>query len=292
MELSQGPGALGTDVTAEERLTTVTRRTVVSGAAPGQRVNDTAPNPVEHDQAEVNELIRRVQEHDDRRALEAVMAQFDWVAVSCARRMHRRGESMDDLEQIAREALLGAVLRFDLRRGVPFRTFAWTTALGMLRHHYRTRWQVRVPRGLQELHLATMRAIQELSTRDGRSPTVDELAEHLRADREDVILAIDVGHAYRADSLDEPLSERGTRNVRHERALAELDDAIEGTIDRTRVRELLASLPVRHRTILMMRFFEDRTQSEIGESLGVSQVHVSRLMRAALCSLRERAGAA
>ena len=205
--------------------------------------------------------------------------------------MYRRGESLEDLEQIAREGLLGAASRFDVGRGVAFKSFAWSTAMGVLRHHYRGRWQVHVPRGLQELHLATVRAHQELTATNRRSPTIDELAEHLRGDRDDVILALDAGHAYRPDSLDRASRADDTGSVPHERALGALDDAVEATADRADLHQLIAALPVRHRTILMMRFFEDRTQHEIGQILGLSQVHVSRMERAALCSLREQAGA-
>jgi RNA polymerase sigma-B factor len=247
-------------------------------------------NHVREDQTAVNGLIRRIQDDDDQRALSALMAEFDWVAVKCARRMYRRGESIEDLEQVAREALLGAVARFDVHRGVAFKAFAWSTAMGILRHHYRSRWQVRVPRRLQELHLATMQAIQHLSAVEGRAPTVDELADHLHADRDDVILALDAGHAYRAGSLAEPLNDHRGGTMRHERTLGTLDEAIESIAERTHVREMLASLPLRQRQILVMRFFEGRTQTEIGQSLGISQVQVSRLIRAALDTLRDRAG--
>ncbi len=240
----------------------------------------------------MNGLIRQIQDHGDQGALVALMAEFDWVAVKCARRMYRRGESIEDLEQVAREALLGAVSRFDRHRGVPFKTFAWSTAMGVLRHHYRNRWQVRVPRRLQELHLASMHAIQDLSAVNGRAPTIDELADHLHADRDDVILALDAGHAYRASSLDKPMRDHDGGSVEDARTPGSLDEAIETAADRVRVHELLASLPARHRQILVMRFFEGRTQAEIGQALGVSQVHVSRLIRGALGALRDRAGAA
>jgi RNA polymerase sigma factor (sigma-70 family) len=226
----------------------------------------------------VNDLIRRFQQDGDERAAERLMVQFDWVAVNCARRMHRRGESLEDLEQIAREGLLGAVSRFDVGRGVAFKSFAWSTVVGVLRHHYRSRWQVHVSRGLQELHLAAVRAHQELTATNRRSPTIDELAEHLRADRDDVILALDAGQAYRPDSLDRACRADDTRrSVPHERALGAWDDAVEAAADRADLHQLIAALPVRQRIILMMRFFEDRTQREIGQILGLSQVHVSRL---------------
>jgi RNA polymerase sigma-B factor len=291
MDLSEGLEAVETPIPngATSLLQTTTLLTRCDQpdrdiASDGDHVRD--------DQTTVNRLIRRIQDDDDQRALDALMAEFDWVAVKCARRMYRRGESIEDLEQVAREALLGAVARFDAHRGVAFKTFAWSTAMGVLRHHYRSRWQVRVPRRLQELHLATMQAIQYLSAVEGRAPTVDELAVHLRTDRDDVILALDVGYAYRAGSLAEPLSDHRGGTMQHERTLGGSDEALEAVPERAHVRELLASLPLRQREILVMRFFEGRTQTEIGRSLGISQVHVSRLIRASLDTLRDRAGAA
>jgi RNA polymerase sigma-B factor len=291
MYLSEGPQAVATHIPA--RATSVSQTTRLLTRC-DQQDHDIAVNgnQVRDDQTTVNRLIRRIQDDDDQRALGALMAEFDWVAVKCARRMYRRGESIEDLEQVAREALLGAIARFDVHRGVAFKTFAWSTAVGVLRHHYRSRWQVRVPRALQELHLATMKAIEHLSAADGRAPTVDELARHLHADRDDVILALDAGHAYRARSFAEPLNDHRGGTMQHERTPGASDEAVEATAERTHVRELLASLPLRERQILVMRFFEGRTQTEIGQSLGISQVHVSRLIRAALDTLRDRPGAA
>ena len=120
------------------------------------------------EEVDVDTLIRRFQEEGDRHARDAVMASFDWIAVGCARRMHRRGEPIEDLEQVAREALLGAISRFDVERGVPFKAFAWATAAGVLRHYYRSRWQVRIPRGIQELHLASVKAVEHLTAAAGR----------------------------------------------------------------------------------------------------------------------------
>ena len=292
MDLSAGPEALDTqtpwrepDISAHQ-----TRPAPIRRERRDHHVRSDGDRSDVHPTA-VNGLIQRVQHGGDQRALDALMTEFDWVAVGCARRMYRRGESIEDLEQVAREALLGAVSRFDVNRGVAFKAFAWSTAIGVLRHHYRSRWQLRVPRRIQELHLTTMRAIQDLSAAEGRSPTVDELADHLRVDREDVILALDAGHAYRAGSLDESLNDHQGRPVRQERMLGALDEAIEATADRARVRELLSSLPQRQQEILVMRFFEGRTQTEIGRRLGLSQVHVSRLIRTALHTLRELDGA-
>jgi RNA polymerase sigma-B factor len=289
MELSQIPEPV--DPPNLDASTLLGAATVVRRPYPESPTGGGRPNEV-HDRTAVNETIRRIQCDGDPRILETLMMQFDWVALNCARRMYRRGESLEDLEQIAREALLGAVERFDVLRGVAFPSFAWSTAMGALRHYYRSRWQVHVPRGLQELCLATARAIEELTATHGRAPTIDELAEHLRAVPDDIILALGAGHGYRADSLDRTLRGNDKTSMCQDRALGAMDEAVEGVADRTRLGELLATLPLRDRTILMMRFYEERTQREIGASLGVSQVQVSRLLRAALCSLRARAGAA
>jgi RNA polymerase sigma-B factor len=234
--------------------------------------------------APLNQSIRRFQQYGDPAALHAVMAEYDWVAVACARRLQRRGEPIEDLEQVAREAIIGAAARFDCERGVPFKSFAWATAAGALRHHYRSRWQVRVPRSLQEMHLATVKALAELSVAGGREATVDEIAAHLRVDREEVILGLDVRHAYLVESLDQPPCDEGTGGAH--RALGAVDTAIEGIADRLNIRELLENLPTDQRTALTMYYFDGRTQSEVGEALGVSQAQVSRMMRSALAALR------
>ena len=234
--------------------------------------------------ASLNESLRRFQQCGDPAALHAVMAEYDWVAVACARRLQRRGEPIEDLEQVAREAIIGAAARFDCERGVPFKSFAWATAAGALRHHYRSRWQVRVPRSLQEMHLATVKALAELTGAGGREATVDELAAHLRVDREEVILGLDVRHAYLVESLDHSQSEERTGGA--ERVLGAVDHAIDSVADRLNIRELLDGLPPDQRTALMMYYFEGRTQSEVGAVLGVSQAQVSRMMRSALVALR------
>lgn len=169
-----------------------------AAVAPTTAVRSQAPRVT----ADADACIARFQEHGDATALEMVMAEFDWLAVACARRLQRRGESIEDLEQVAREGLLGAIARFDATRGTAFKSFAWATVLGSLRHYYRSRWQVRVPRALQEMNLAALRAIEELTAAAGRAPTVKELAAHLNTNSEDVLLALEVGHAYRGEPID------------------------------------------------------------------------------------------
>jgi RNA polymerase sigma-B factor len=234
----------------------------------------------------LDDAIRRFQDHGDVQALQEVMTAYDWIAVACARRMQRYSESLEDLEQVARESLIGAATRFDLDRGVLFKSFAWATATGALRHHYRGRWQVRVPRGLQELHLATVRALAELTAAGSGEPTVTQLAEYMSVSAEEVIVALDVRHAYLAASLDHRIE--GDRAGSFDRALGDFDHAIEGTADRVNIREMLGRLPSAQRTALVLHYFEGRTQAEVGVTLGVSQAQVSRLIGSALAALRGR----
>ena len=200
--------------------------------------------------ADVDECIARFQAHGDHAALEVVMAEFDWLAVACARRLQRRGESREDLEQVAREGLLGAVARFDATRGTAFKSCAWATLLGSLRHYDRSRWQVRVPRGLQEMNLAALRAIEELTAAAGRAPTVEELAAHLNTDCEDVLLALDVGHAYRGEPIDCAPDEH--EHASREWVLGYVDEALESVADRVDLRGMRATLPPVQRKVLVM----------------------------------------
>lgn len=233
-----------------------------------------------------DEAIRRYQQHGDAQALQVIMEAYDWVAVACARRMQRHAEPLEDLEQVAREALIGAAARFDLDRGVLFKSFAWATATGALRHHYRSRWQVRVPRGLQELHLATVRALGELTAAGISEPTVSELSVYMSVSPEEVILALDVRHAYLAASIDHRMDD--DNDGPFDRVLGGVDKEIEDTAERVSIREMLDRLPTAQRTVLEMHYFEGRTQAEVGAALGVSQAQVSRLLRSALSVLRDR----
>jgi RNA polymerase sigma-B factor len=234
---------------------------------------------------DMSDAIRRYQAHGDPQALRAIMEVYDWVAVACARRMHRRPEPLEDLEQVAREALIGAAARFDPDRGVLFKSFAWATAAGALRHHYRSRWQVRVPRGLQELHLLTVRALAELRAAGVHEPTVADLAAYLGVTAGEVTLALDVKYAYVAASLDQRLGADGDGPF--DRALGDVDKAIEDTADRINVRNMLDRLPAAQRSVLVLHYFEGRTQADVGVALAVSQAQVSRLLRSALTALRD-----
>ncbi len=224
---------------------------------------------------------------DDPTAKRALVQHFDGLAVALARRFRGRGEELDDLEQVARFALVKAIDRFDTSRDVQFSTYATKSILGELKRHLRDKaWSVRVPRSLQERWLQTNRAVEELTQRLGRSPSIGEIAGHLDLSPEEVLDAMDAGSAYSAASLDAPVGGDG-----ESASLGELipvaDDVLGGSDDRATLSEHLEALPERERTAIYLRFFEGKSQREIGEVLGVSQMHVSRILRQTLDDLRE-----
>jgi RNA polymerase sigma-B factor len=200
-----------------------------------------------------------------------------------ARRFSNRGEPFDDLLQVASLALIKAVERFDPDRGVEFSTFATRTVLGELKHHFRDRaWAIRAPRRLQELYLELGHAISLLSQELSRSPTVAEVAEHLDVPEESVLQAMEAGQGYRSSSIDVPDEEQEPLSAR----LGSDDTSFVGVEDRTVLIQALAALPEREQLIVQLRFFEGLTQSEIAARVGLSQMHVSRLLTASLEKLR------
>ena len=200
-----------------------------------------------------------------------------------ARRFSNRGEPFDDLLQVASLALIKAVERFDPDRGVEFSTFATRTVLGELKHHFRDRaWAIRAPRRLQELYLELGHSISLLSQELSRSPTVAEVAEHLDVPEESVLQAMEAGQGYRSSSIDVPDEEQEPLSAR----LGSDDTSFVGVEDRTVLIQALAALPEREQLIVQLRFFEGLTQSEIAARVGLSQMHVSRLLTASLEKLR------
>ncbi|MGH3943384.1 MAG: RNA polymerase sigma factor SigF [Pseudonocardiaceae bacterium] len=208
------------------------------------------------------------------------------LAHNIARRFSHRGEPQDDLQQVATVGLIHAVDRFDPSRGSDFLSFAIPTITGEVRRHFRDHaWALRVPRRLKDLHVALGAAISELSQRHGRAPTASELAEHLQLPREQVLEGLEAAGAYRSSSLDSLLDAKGTGA-----ALEEIVGAADAELDqvefRTTLAPLLERLPERERTILKLRFFAGMTQSQIAQQIGLSQMHVSRLLSRTLARLR------
>jgi RNA polymerase sigma-B factor len=204
-----------------------------------------------------------------------------------ARRFRNRGEWLDDLTQVATIGLIKSIDRFDLGRGVEFSTYATPTIVGEIKRHFRDKgWAVRVPRRLQELKLALTKAIGDLAQREGRAPTVAELAAHLQMSEEEVLEGLESANAYSTVSLDAPDSGDEDAPAVAE-SLGMLDEALEGVEYRESLKPLLERLPPREKKILLLRFFGNMTQSQIATELGISQMHVSRLLARTLTQLRE-----
>jgi RNA polymerase sigma-B factor len=204
-----------------------------------------------------------------------------------ARRFRNRGEPLDDLTQVATIGLIKSVDRFDVDRGVEFSTYATPTVVGEIKRHFRDKgWAVRVPRRLQELRLALTTATGELSQRHGRAPTVHELAEHLKISEEEVLEGLESANAYSTLSLDVPDTDDESPAVAD--TLGSEDEALEGVEYRESLKPLLEQLPPREKTILLLRFFGNMTQSQIAQEVGISQMHVSRLLARTLAQLREK----
>jgi RNA polymerase sigma-B factor len=229
-------------------------------------------------------LHRRVRDHDDQDARARLVEVYEPLARSMVGRVVRGGDDRDELVQVALIGLLKAIDRFDPDRGVAFSTFAWATINGEIRRYRRDHtWSVHVPRMLKERYLLTSRVLDELSNLLGRSPTIAEVAAETGLSDEDVIEAIEVRRAYAVDSLDLRHSAEGRPRELVAVAAASGLDRVE---QRATIAPLLSRLPPRERSIIHLRFVEDLSQSEIALRLGLSQMHISRLLSRSLTQLR------
>ncbi|WP_199743060.1 RNA polymerase sigma factor SigF [Nocardia stercoris] len=228
-------------------------------------------------------------EPDARAALRAQLVQRCIpLADHIARKFSGRGEPFDDLTQVARVGLLHAVDRFDISRGNNFLSFAVPTIMGEVRRYFRDNtWAMRVPRRVKETHLRIGATVDALSQRLGRSPTAKEIAAELDIDPDEVTQAVIAGNAYQPTSIDAVSSGRDS-----DASLLDTLGAEESQFDRVEeyiaIRPLLAGLPERERRILTMRFFESMTQTQIAQRMGISQMHVSRILAKTLARLREQ----
>lgn len=201
------------------------------------------------------------------------------LAQNLARRFAGRGVDLDDLHQVAGLGLVQAVNRFDPSRGSDFVSFAIPTITGEVKRYFRDHsWATRVPRRVKDLSLALSTATETLAQRLGRSPTAAELAGELGVDVGEVIEAVAAQGSYSAQSLDSPVSREGEQGVTLADTLAADDAALENAENYLALRPILDRLPDRQKRIVVMRFFEERTQTEIAREVGISQVHVSRLL--------------
>jgi RNA polymerase sigma-B factor len=234
---------------------------------------------------EIAELFSR---RPDPEAREELAREFLPLAEYFARRFSGRGEPVEDLTQTASLGLLNAIDRFDADRGVPFSTYAAATIVGELKRHFRDRgWALRVPRNVQETAILVNRTVSSLWQEKGRAPTVQEIATSADISDEDVLMALDALQAYTTDSLDAPIGEATSTAAE---AIGGEDQSYERSEEWLSVAPALRDLPERERTILYLRFFEGLTQTEIAEQLGISQMHVSRLVSQSLEKLRRKAG--
>jgi len=211
------------------------------------------------------------------------------LAEFLARRFAHRGEAADDLRQVALVGLLKAVERFEPDRGLQFSSFATPTITGERKRYFRDRcWAVRGPRRGQELHLELDRTVNELSQQLGRPPTPAEIAQRAGVLEEDVLESMEAGSLYRLASIDAGRSDDESSPSPAQR-LGEIDAELTAVDDRVAVSEMLSVLPDREQKIVYLRFFEGMTQSEIAEEIGISQMHVSRLLVRSLETLGQHA---
>jgi RNA polymerase sigma-B factor len=236
---------------------------------------------------DARQLFVRWQRHGDAAAREALLTRFMPLARSLARRYGRSSEPFEDLLQVASLGLLKALDRYDADRGHPFPSFAVPTILGEMRRYFRdSGWAVHVPRGAQERALKVRDAQERLANERGRAPTVNQLAEYLEFDTEDVIDALQAIQAYETLSLDAPRPGADGDVVAYGDSVGKEDERYELVELDATVTAVLGHIPPRERLILRMRFVDDLTQTEIAERVGISQMQVSRLLRRSLDQLR------
>lgn len=234
---------------------------------------------------EEEELLRRYHLEGDTEARRLLIEQMMPLVRTLVRRYVNRGESLDDLIQVGCVGLIKAVDRFDVSRELRFSTFAVPTIRGEIKRHFRDRaWSIRVSRGIQELNAKVGREADRLSGVLGRSPTIEELGEATESSVEQVLEALQGAQAYNTVPLDEPVGDDGEAA---ERCGAE-DPNFAVAEQRVELARGLETLPERERSIILLRFFEGRTQREIADRIGISQMHVSRLLRRSVERMRNQ----
>jgi RNA polymerase sigma-B factor len=242
--------------------------------------------------AGTTQLFARWQQDGDRRAREELTQRFLPLARKLARRYSGAHEPFDDLLQVASLGLVKAIDRFDVSRGTAFSSFAVPTILGELKRYFRDLgWSVHVPRGAQELALKVEDARQKLMTKTGRPPSVQDLAQYLELSLEDVLEALETAGAHHTASLDSPRDDGEEETGTLADAFGEIDERFELVDARVTIAAAAQHLGARERHVLVLRFVEDLTQSQIASMIGVSQMQVSRILRRALEQLRELAQA-
>jgi RNA polymerase sigma-B factor len=243
------------------------------------------PDPVRD---EVRRLLREYRTTRDPVVRERLVELNSDLVRFIARRFANRGEPLEDIEQVGFLGLIHAIERFDPSLENEFSTFATPTIMGEIRRHFRDRsWAVRVPRRLQENYLRVVRAQDQLQSELGRQPSISEIGQRLDLDPDDVLAALEVSPAQHTLSLDQPAGtgdpgdtiELGDR-------LGQEDENLERVELKAMLEQAMAHLTPRERQIMVLRFFDQLPQTEVAKRLGISQMHVSRLQRAALEHMR------
>jgi len=235
------------------------------------------------------ELFKEYKETRSPEIRDELVAMYVNLVEYLARRFKNRGEPIEDLVQVGIIGLIKAIDRFDVDRAVEFTTYATPTIVGEIKRYFRDKgWAVKVPRRLQELSLLVTQSINTLTQNLRRSPTIAEIAEHVGVSTEQIIEAMETSEAYSFVSLDRDLSSDSDDSFSLLEYIGEDDKELIGIEDRTTLAEALSKLSKQEQRILYLRFFRGLTQTEIAQQLGISQMHVSRLLRRTLEVLREK----
>lgn len=243
------------------------------------------------DKQKTKELFKRYKETGDEQAREQLVLAHLNLARFLASKFKNRGESLDDLVQVATIGLIKAIDRFDISRGLEFTTFATPTIMGEIKRHFRDKgWSVRVPRRLQELSAKVTQVSDKLTEKLQRSPSVDEIAQAMGVSVDEVLEAMESAHAYSSVSLDVPQGDDddGTQSSTVIDKYALVDEDLESSDDRIVLEQAIKDFSEREQQIIRMRFLEGFTQVEIAQKLQISQVQVSRLLRKTLQKFQEK----
>ncbi|MBO0769221.1 MAG: SigB/SigF/SigG family RNA polymerase sigma factor [Solirubrobacterales bacterium] len=237
------------------------------------------------------DLFHRWQTQGDERARDCLVRQYLPLARKLAMRYQGAHEPHDDLIQVASLGLLGAIDRFDASRGVSFSSFAVPTILGELKRYFRDAgWSLHVPRGAQERAVRVEQAARDLAVEQGRSPTVNEIAEYLEMSMEQVLEAMEAVEAHHATSLETPCEENDEESGTLGDSVGMRDDGFARAEDAATIQSIAQNIPERDRRVLALRFVSDCTQDEIAEDVGISQMQVSRILRHTIDRMSKLAG--
>lgn len=261
-------------------------------AEPTDRQKSTGQRPAKLDSRPVvhaeKELLMRVRDSGDKAAREELITRYLPLVRSLARRFASRGQPVDDLIQVGSIGLIKAIDRFDLGRGVELSTYATPTILGEIKRYFRDKgWAVKVPRALQDLNVRLNRIIEHMTVDLHRSPTIAELATAAAVSEEEVVEALESGRAYSSVSIFSGGSGEDEESLELLDCLGHDEQAYDVVEQRRMLAPAMERLDPRERLILHLRFFEGMTQTQVATRIGISQMHVSRLIRKSIDSLRE-----